>query len=120
MRTVLTTFALAACDHETLTFDYTDSKSTMTSRRVQPHDVVSLNQRLYLIAHDLDRADRRPFRIDRASNPQRTRQTFILKPLPVEDSAEYVRSRLYEAWTVYEVTATVEAPAKEVQEKLGG
>lgn len=118
--TVLTTFALAARDHETLTFDYTDSKGASTSRRVHPYHVVSLDQRLYLIAHDLDRADWRVFRIDRASNPQRTRQTFTPKPLPADDPAEYVRSRLYEAWTIYEVTATVQAPAADVQEKLGG
>lgn len=118
--TVLTTFALAARDHETVIFDYTDSKGASTSRRVQPHHVVSLDQRLYLIAHDLDRADWRIFRIDRASNAQRTRQIFTPRPLPVEDPAEYVRSRLYGAWTVYEVTATVEAPAEDVQEKLGG
>ena len=118
--TVLTTFALAARDHETVIFDYTDSKGASTSRRVHPHHVVSLDQRLYLIAHDLDRADWRVFRIDRASNPQRTRQTFTPKPLPADDPAEYVRSRLYEAWTIYEVTATVQAPAADVQEKLGG
>lgn len=118
--TVLTTFALAARDHETVIFDYIDSKGASTSRRIQPHHVVSLDQRLYLIAHDLDRADWRIFRIDRASNAQRTRQIFTPRPLPVEDPAEYVHSRLYESWTVYEVTATVEAPAEDVQEKLGG
>ena len=118
--TVLTTFALAARDHETLTFDYTDSKGASTSRRAQPHYVVSLDQRLYLIAHDLDRADWRIFRIDRASNPHRTRSTFTPKPLPADDPAEFVRAKLYAAWTVYEVTATVEAPAEDVQEKLGG
>lgn len=118
--TVLTTFTLAARDNETVIFDYTDSKGASTSRRVQPHHVVSLDQRLYLIAHDLDRADWRIFRIDRASNAQRARQIFTPRPLPVEDPAEYVRSRLYETWTVYEVTATVEAPAEDVQEKLGG
>lgn len=117
---VLTAFALAARDRETLTFDYTDAKGASTSRRVHPHHVVSLDQRLYLIAHDLGRSDWRVFRIDRASNPQRTRQTFTPKPLPVEDPAEYVRSRLYEAWTIYEVTATVQASAKDVQEKLSG
>lgn len=38
----------------------------------------------------------------------------------MEDPAEYLRGRLYEAWTIYEVTATVEAPAEDVQERLGG
>lgn len=118
--TVLTTFALAARDHETLSFDYTDSKGASTSRRVQPHHVVSLDQRLYLIAHDLDRADWRIFRIDRAGNPQRTRQAFTPKPLPVDGPAEYVRAKLCEAWTVHEVTATVEATMEDVLEKIGG
>ncbi|WP_019193446.1 WYL domain-containing protein [Corynebacterium timonense] len=51
---------------------YSDSNGTTTSRRVNPHHVVSFGQRLYLIAHDLARADWRIFRIEGASNPQRT------------------------------------------------
>lgn len=117
---VLTTFALAARDHETLTFGYTGSKGEPTSRHVQPHHVVSLDHRLYLVAYDLTRGDWRTFRIDRATNPKRTGRTFAPRALPMDDPAQYIRARITEAWTVYDVTATVQAPAVQVRERLGG
>lgn len=116
---VLTTFALATRDHETLTFDYTDARGTETCRHVQPHHVVSLDQRLYLVAYDLVRGDWRSFRIDRAAKPERTGQTFSPRALPLADPAEYVRTHIKTAGKVYDVTATVEAPADEVQRSLG-
>ncbi len=116
---VLTTLALASRDHETLTFDYTDTHGQATTRHVQPHHVVSLHQRLYLVAYDLARGDWRSFRIDRAANPQRTRQTFVPRDLPMDNAAEYLRTQIKNAGMAYEVTATVEAPTPQVQASLG-
>lgn len=116
---VLTTLALAARDREVLTFDYTDFKGVETCRRMQPHHVVSLDQRLYLVAYDLDRTDWRTFRIDRATNPTRTRQTFTPRTLPAADPAEYVRTQVRTAGMVHDVTATVQLPATRAQDRLG-
>lgn len=115
---VLTTFALAARDHETLTFDYIDTHGNASSRLVQPHHVVSLDQRLYLIAHDLTRQDWRTFRIDRSNNPVRTGRTFMPRTLPVTDPAEYVRTQTRSVQKGHNVVATVELPADRVQEHL--
>lgn len=117
--TVLTTFALASRDHETLTFDYLDATGTVRIRHVQPHHVVSLEQRLYVVAYDLTRGDWRIFRIDRATNTQRTGATFAPRELPGANPAEYVRARIRTAGTVHDVTATVELPAASAQKLLG-
>ncbi|MDO4685454.1 MAG: YafY family protein [Corynebacterium sp.] len=116
---VLTTFALAARDHETLTFEYTDAQGVATNRHVQPHYIVSVYQRLYLVAYDLTRRDWRTFRLDRATNPQCTRQSFMPRALPVDDPAEYVRDSIKNTGMSYEVVAKVETPAAKAQEHLG-
>lgn len=116
---VLTTFALAVRDHEVLSFEYLDSTGAPTSRRVEPHHVVSLGRRLYLVAYDLVRGDWRTFRIDRAANPQRTGRSFAPRTLQVEDPVEYVRAQIAAAWTVFHVTATVQLLAADAQVMLG-
>lgn len=117
--TVLTAFALAARDHEELTFDYTDAAGAQTHRQAEPHHVVSLNQRLYLVAYDLTRADWRSFRVDRASNPERSKRTFAPRALPMPDPVEFVRANIATARKVHTVTATVHLPASTAQKGLG-
>ena len=116
---VLTTLSLAARDHEAVAFEYTDAAGRVTRRTVQPHHIVSLHQRLYLVAFDPAPADWRTFRIDRVANPQRTGQRFAPRALPVADAAEYVRQRIESAPHVYEVTATARCSAAAAQERLG-
>ncbi|GAA1617298.1 MULTISPECIES: YafY family protein [Brevibacterium] len=116
---VLTALALAARDHEVVALDYTDVSGNRTHRTVQPHVVVSLHQRLYLVAFDLMASDWRTLRIDRAADPERTGQTFAPRKLPTADAAEYVRQGIESARTVYEVTASAECSADAARERLG-
>lgn len=116
---VLTTLSLAARDHEAITLDYTDARGNRTHRTVQPHAIVSLHQRLYLVAFDLLASDWRTLRIDRAADPERTGTTFAARPLPAADAAEYVRQGIETARTVYEVTASAGCSADTAQERLG-
>ena len=46
-----------------------------TDRWVEPHRLVSLGRRWYLVAYDRDRQDWRSFRVDRISEPRTTGQT---------------------------------------------
>jgi len=116
---VLTTLSLAARDHEAVAMDYSDTSGRRTHRTVQPHHIVSLQQRLYLVAYDLTRSDWRTFRVDRAENLERTGKSFAPRALPVEDAAEYVRQSIENAQAVYEVTATARCTAEKAQEGLG-
>lgn len=116
--TALTTVALACRDSDTVTFTYESSRSTRTLRTVQPHKVVTVENRLYLVAWDVERGDWRTFRVDRITDPQRTGKRFAPRSLPVEDPVDYVRSQLGSMPTRYRVHATVHAPARRVREEI--
>jgi predicted DNA-binding transcriptional regulator YafY len=53
---------------ERIRFTYRDGSDRVTERRAEPHRVVSLRARWYLVAFDLDRDDWRTFRIDRITD----------------------------------------------------
>ena len=52
---------------ERLRFAYRDGSDRMSERRVEPHRLVSLGRRWYLVGFDLDRDDWRTYRVDRIS-----------------------------------------------------
>lgn len=112
--TALTTVALACRDAETVDFAYRAGDGAVTERTVQPHRIVSVNNRLYLLAWELGRAAWRTFRIDRITNPRRTGQRFAHRRLPTDDPVEYVRAQIGSMPARYRVHATVQAPAEQV------
>ena len=61
----LTTIAAACREHERLRFDYTTRDGTASRRQVEPHSLVHLGRRWYLVAFCCDRQDWRSFRVDR-------------------------------------------------------
>ena len=65
---LLTTLAQACRDDEPLEFGYTARAAEETRRRVEPHRLVSLGRRWYLVAYDRDRQDWRSFRVDRMTD----------------------------------------------------
>ena len=90
--TVLTTLAQACRDDEPLAFRYTARGADPTDRRVEPHRLVSLGRRWYLVAYDRDRQDWRSFRVDRISAPTTTGQRFRPRELPAEDALSFVQA----------------------------
>ncbi|WAP53045.1 YafY family protein [Arthrobacter sp. ATA002] len=116
--TVLTTIALACRDLDAVEFHYRSTHGEGTRRVVQPHRIVTVEKRLYLIAWDSSPCDWRVFRIDRVSAPRRTGKRFAPRRLPVEDPMEFVRSRLGSLPAKYRVHATVQAPAERVREEI--
>jgi predicted DNA-binding transcriptional regulator YafY len=114
----LTTLALACRDAETVEFAYRTRTGQTAARTVHPRHIVRVENRLYLIAWDLDRADWRTFRVDRIGDASRTGTTFAPRPLPADDPIEYVRARIRAMPARYLVRATVEAPAERVREEI--
>ena len=88
----LTVLAQACRDDELLTFGYQARDSEPTHRRVEPHRLVSLGRRWYLVAYDRDRQDWRSFRVDRISGPALTGQRFRPRELPAEDALSFVQA----------------------------
>lgn len=114
----LTTVALACRDREALTFDYQSRDGRVSERVAHPHRTVAVEQRLYLIAWDPERADWRTFRIDRIKNLARTGATFVPRALPADDPVEYVHRQRGSMPTTFMVHASVQAPAERVRHEL--
>ncbi|MFI6824818.1 helix-turn-helix transcriptional regulator [Micromonospora sp. NPDC050187] len=114
----LTTVALACRDDETLEFTYGTRTGQVARRTVDPHRIVSVENRLYLIAWDLGRGDWRIFRVDRIDGPSRTGKRFAPRRLPADDPVEYVRAQIRSMPGRYSVHATVQAPAERVRDEI--
>jgi predicted DNA-binding transcriptional regulator YafY len=89
---ILTAVALACRGTEQLRFDYADAYGERTERHVEPHRLVCLGRRWYLVAYDLTRQDWRTFRLDRLTAPKGTATRFRPRELPAADAAEFVRA----------------------------
>ncbi|MEU4595925.1 transcriptional regulator [Nocardia sp. NPDC023988] len=116
--TALTTLALACRDADTVSFTYHDGERVVSDRTVQPHRIVNVENRLYLVAWDLDRTDWRTFRVDRIARTDRTGARFAPRGLPGDDPVEYVRNQLGSMPARYRVYATVEAPAEQIRAEI--
>jgi predicted DNA-binding transcriptional regulator YafY len=103
--------AQACRDSERIEFGYTARGAGPTSRIVEPHRLVPLGRRWYLVAYDLDRHDWRSFRLDRLADPRRTGARFRPRPLPTADAADFVQAGIRNRPSTYTVEALVEAPA---------
>ncbi|MET7337100.1 YafY family protein [Nonomuraea sp. NPDC005650] len=115
---VLTAVAQACRDQERLRFGYTARGSAPTEREVEPHRLVALGGRWYLVAYDLTRHDWRSFRLDRLTEPAGTGTRFRPRPLPAEDAAAFVKAAAG-APAPYTVQALVHAPATRVRQAVG-
>ncbi|MEV0060050.1 YafY family protein [Nocardia sp. NPDC050718] len=116
---VLTDLALTCRGEERLTFTYTAADGRTSTREVEPHRLVSLGRRWYLVAYDLTRHDWRNFRVDRLSASRATGIRFRPRELPAADAAEFVRAGIGSRRTSYTVTAEIEAPALDVHARVG-
>jgi predicted DNA-binding transcriptional regulator YafY len=116
---VLTMIALACRDDERIRFDYTSADGRRTERHVEPHRLVSLGRRWYLVAYDLLRNDWRSFRIDRLGNPRGTGARFRQRELPATDAAAFVRVGLGNVPMPIRSEVVVHATAELVREKVG-
>ena len=113
---LLTTIAQACRDQERIRFNYRSRNDEMTERNVEPHQLVSLGQRWYLLAFDRD--DWRTFRLDRVDSPRLTRFRFEPRPIPGGDAGEYVLRAMQARPMRYQASVTVAAPASVIESKM--
>jgi predicted DNA-binding transcriptional regulator YafY len=114
----LTTIAATCRDTECLRFGYRSRDGTSTRREVEPHSLVNLGRRWYLVCWDRGREDWRTFRVDRLSRPAGTGVRFTPRPLPARDAAAYVGQSIAGAGSRYEARVTVHAPADELAKRI--
>jgi predicted DNA-binding transcriptional regulator YafY len=110
----LTTIATACRDSECVRFDYRSRDDVATRREVEPHSLVNLGRRWYLLAWDRRREDWRTFRVDRLRRPASMGVPFKPRALPAEDAAAFVQQSITGAFSRFEARVTVHAPANEI------
>ena len=104
-----------------LRFDYRTGEGRAGRRHVEPHRLVSLRNRWYLVAFDLDRDDWRTFRIDRIGPPAETGFRNAERDAP--DAAALVAEGV--AVRAYDLQARVRLPvppavaAREIAPTIG-
>jgi predicted DNA-binding transcriptional regulator YafY len=116
---VLVELALACRDARRLRFAYTSREGKTSERLAEPHRLVAVGRRWYLVAWDLVRQDWRTFRVDRLTDPLETGHSFLQRTLPAEDALAFVTASLDSAPARFEVEVTVHAPAERVAREVG-
>jgi predicted DNA-binding transcriptional regulator YafY len=114
----LTTIAAACRDSECLRFEYRSRDGAATRRELEPHSLVNLGRRWYLVGWDRRREDWRTFRVDRISRPAATGTRFTTRTLPAKDAAAYVEQSIAGSGNRYEARVTVHAPAAEIAKRI--
>ena len=110
----LTVIAGACRESERLRFAYRTRDGTDSRRDVEPHALVNLGRRWYLVAWDRGREDWRSFRVDRLTNPTATGVRCAARRLPAKDAAEFVTSSIRGAPNRFEARLTLHASAEAI------
>lgn len=110
----LVLLASACRDHEEVRFEYTRRDGDEARRLVQPHQLVSIGHRWYLVAWDVRRADWRNFRVDRMDDLRLAGARFEPRPLPAASAAEFVSAGLRSVPRQYEAVVVVRGDPEEV------
>jgi predicted DNA-binding transcriptional regulator YafY len=112
---------IAQCcrDGERLRFGYTARGGEPAERLVEPHNLVTLGRRWYLVAWDTERGDWRTFRVDRLREPVSAGARFRPREVPGGDAAEFVRTKLAQVPRRFQVEVRFRADAARVERVLG-
>lgn len=116
---LLATLASACRDDERVRFGYRSRDGEQLDRSVEPHRLVSVGRRWYLVAWDLTRHDWRSFRLDRMAGAAVTGVRFRPRELPGGDAAEFVRRGLRSVPQRHHVSVLVDADPDRVRRRLG-
>jgi predicted DNA-binding transcriptional regulator YafY len=114
----LTVIAAACRDSECLRFAYRSRDGADSRRDVEPHALVNLGRRWYLVAWDRRREDWRSFRVDRLTKPASSGVRFTPRRLPAKDAATYVGQSITRAPNRFEARLTLRASAEEIASRF--
>lgn len=110
----LTVIAATCRDSECLRFAYRSRDGLDSRRLVEPHTLLHLGTRWYLLAWDRSREDWRTFRVDRLARPTSTGVRFAARTLPTKDAAVYVRQSIAAAPNRYEARVRLHTAADQI------
>lgn len=114
----LSTLAASCRDREEVRFDYRGRNGERSRRLVEPHQLVAVGRRWYLLAWDLRSDDFRTFRLDRLAEPRRGGKRFRPRAIPEGDAARFVAASLGPALRQREGTLVIAARIDEISDAL--
>jgi predicted DNA-binding transcriptional regulator YafY len=114
----LTVIAAACRDRECLRFAYRRRDGAESRREVEPHALVNLGRRWYLLAWDRGREAWRSFRVDRLAKPASAGVRFTARELPAKDAATSVRDSIIGAPNRFEARVTLRASPDEAASRV--
>ncbi|GGO20991.1 helix-turn-helix transcriptional regulator [Micromonospora parathelypteridis] len=115
----LVVLAAAASAHERVRFDYRDGDGAVSQRLVEPHRLVVVGRRWYVVAYDNERTDWRMFRVERIENARTIGVRVPPRELPADDASAFVTNQLYSLAPVFRAVATLALPAEQAAVRLG-
>ncbi|MCG5452705.1 helix-turn-helix transcriptional regulator [Micromonospora hortensis] len=117
--TQLIVLAAAASAHERVRFDYRDGDGGVSRRLVEPHRLVVVGRRWYVVSYDNEREDWRTFRVDRIEHATTTGVRVAPRELPTDDASAFVTDQLHSLAPVFRAVATLAMPAEQATARLG-
>src|SRR3954468_11229688 len=114
---VLTLLAAACRNRERLRFGYQAREGERSGGEPEPHALVNVGRRWYLVAWDCGRKDWRTFRVDRLTRPHASGR-FQPRELPAKDAATFVSRSLRARPNRYEARLTLHASAEEMSKRV--
>src|SRR3954471_17305700 len=114
----LTVIAAACRDSECVRFGYRRRDGEESRRDTEPHSLVNLGRRWYLVAWDRGRDDWRTFRVDRLTRPASTGVRFTPRALPAKDAAAFVEQGISSRPNRYEARVTLALSADEMKSRV--
>ncbi len=114
----LTDIAAACGDRECLRFSYRRRDGTLSQRLVEPHAVVNLGRRWYLVAWDRGREAWRTFRLDRLTRPRGAGARFAQRQLPAKGPAAFVEQSISGASSRFEARVTMHVSAEKLARRV--
>lgn len=109
----LSVLATACRDREMVRFDYRRRDGEGSCRLVEPHRLVTVGRRWYLVGWDEERDDWRLFRLDRLRQTRAIGRHFVSRAIPGGDAAAFVANSL-DPMSRPEATVLVRATVAEI------
>ncbi|GAB3297184.1 helix-turn-helix transcriptional regulator [Pseudoclavibacter terrae] len=116
---VLASVATACRDRTMLAFDYEKRDGASSTRLVEPHALVPIARRWYLVAFDGGAGDWRTFRLDRMRGVDSRPRSFGSRPIPGGDADAFVQASIRSRPSRYEAVVRVEVPVDRARAEVG-
>ena len=114
----VSTLAVACSERLVTRFVYAGHGGSPSRRQVEPHRIVHVGQRWYLVAWDVPKQEWRTFRIDRMRKPEVAAEHFKARSPPDEDLERYVIRSLSQSPYRYRARVLLHSPAAALRARV--